>query len=119
LFFFFQAEDGIRDFHVTGVQTCALPISEKPDHSLLRVRFPGLPTALQQVEGKKKPFWNAPLHLLYLKLLSRQKLSNPRPFPQRPPQFQPKSPPPERMTCSWLLGCKLLGRSLGLQRAEY
>src|SRR5690606_39616122 len=25
---FFQAEDGIRDFHVTGVQTCALPISE-------------------------------------------------------------------------------------------
>src|SRR5690606_41201423 len=23
--FFFQAEDGIRDFHVTGVQTCALP----------------------------------------------------------------------------------------------
>src|SRR5690606_41020979 len=23
----FQAEDGIRDFHVTGVQTCALPIS--------------------------------------------------------------------------------------------
>src|SRR5690606_39871862 len=26
LVFFFQAEDGIRDFHVTGVQTCALPI---------------------------------------------------------------------------------------------
>src|SRR5690606_40581232 len=26
LLFFFQAEDGIRDFHVTGVQTCALPI---------------------------------------------------------------------------------------------
>src|SRR5690606_40394467 len=36
-FFFFQAEDGIRDFHVTGVQTCALPIwdhvgpSDRPD----------------------------------------------------------------------------------------
>src|SRR5690606_41813139 len=28
--FFFQAEDGIRDFHVTGVQTCALPIFSKP-----------------------------------------------------------------------------------------
>src|SRR5437660_7364602 len=27
VFFFFQAEDGIRDGHVTGVQTCALPIS--------------------------------------------------------------------------------------------
>src|SRR6266700_1059213 len=33
--FFFQAEDGIRAFHVTGVQTCALPIFqrvEQPDH---------------------------------------------------------------------------------------
>src|SRR5215475_13980294 len=29
LFFFFQAEDGIRDFHVIGVQTCALPISAR------------------------------------------------------------------------------------------
>src|SRR5690606_40167303 len=29
--FFFQAADGIRDFHVTGVQTCALPIWRGPD----------------------------------------------------------------------------------------
>src|SRR5699024_12152752 len=29
--FFFQAEDGIRDRNVTGVQTCALPISDKPE----------------------------------------------------------------------------------------
>src|SRR5256885_3640918 len=29
LFFFFQAEDGIRDYKVTGVQTCALPISQQ------------------------------------------------------------------------------------------
>src|SRR5467141_4852291 len=28
-FFFFQAEDGIRDSSVTGVQTCALPISDR------------------------------------------------------------------------------------------
>src|SRR5262249_61331359 len=28
-FFFFQAEDGIRDWSVTGVQTCALPISDR------------------------------------------------------------------------------------------
>ena len=27
-FFFFQAEDGIRDWSVTGVQTCALPIAD-------------------------------------------------------------------------------------------
>src|SRR5207237_5241577 len=30
-FFFFQAEDGIRDSSVTGVQTCALPISREVD----------------------------------------------------------------------------------------
>src|SRR2546425_10339051 len=35
LFFFFQAEDGIRDKLVTGVQTCALPISIMAGHTLL------------------------------------------------------------------------------------
>src|SRR2546426_7178022 len=30
-FFFFQAEDGIRDYKVTGVQTCALPIYDVRD----------------------------------------------------------------------------------------
>src|SRR2546429_5140678 len=36
-FFFFQAEDGIRDVAVTGVQTCALPISpERKVHPLRR-----------------------------------------------------------------------------------
>src|SRR5216683_6535474 len=34
-FFFFQAEDGIRDLIVTGVQTCALPISETISAALL------------------------------------------------------------------------------------
>src|SRR5690606_39993669 len=37
LFFFFQAEDGIRDFHVTGVQTCALPIFGKVEGAACRV----------------------------------------------------------------------------------
>src|SRR3989441_5923793 len=32
--FFFQAEDGIRDKLVTGVQTCALPISNKAEYGL-------------------------------------------------------------------------------------
>src|SRR5690606_40075443 len=31
-----QAEDGIRDFHVTGVQTCALPIFLRRQRGLLR-----------------------------------------------------------------------------------
>src|SRR5690606_16509210 len=34
-FFFFQAEDGIRDFHVTGVQTCALPISARSSRAVV------------------------------------------------------------------------------------
>src|SRR6266702_6718427 len=39
-FFFFQAKDGIRDGHVTGVQTCALPIypadtADAPDRTVL------------------------------------------------------------------------------------
>src|SRR5690606_40297591 len=38
--FFFQAEDGIRDFHVTGVQTCALPISKRQKlYSSIRLRL--------------------------------------------------------------------------------
>ena len=38
--FFFQAEDGIRDADVTGVQTCALPISNlKANHNWRRYRF--------------------------------------------------------------------------------
>src|SRR5256885_5330130 len=39
VFFFFQAEDGIRDYKVTGVQTCALPIYQTANFE--RVRPPG------------------------------------------------------------------------------
>src|SRR5437660_7256075 len=38
-FFFFQAEDGIRDGHVTGVQTCALPILPLEVRGLPAFRF--------------------------------------------------------------------------------
>src|SRR5256885_5040306 len=34
IIFFFQAEDGIRDYKVTGVQTCALPISHDVHYGL-------------------------------------------------------------------------------------
>src|SRR2546430_3012403 len=44
-FFFFQAEDGIRDLTVTGVQTCALPISEVAISRFHRV--------LKFIEGKR------------------------------------------------------------------
>src|SRR6266496_4846200 len=44
-FFFFQAEDGIRDLYVTGVQTCALPISRpiRPKKNCASIR--STPTA--------------------------------------------------------------------------
>src|SRR5258708_11710849 len=38
LFFFFQAEDGIRDDLVTGVQTCALPIFHKMKETVALIR---------------------------------------------------------------------------------
>src|SRR5690606_41118556 len=43
LSFFFQAEDGIRAFHVTGVQTCALPILPDDIHTVMvsKVGDPG------------------------------------------------------------------------------
>src|SRR5256885_8376118 len=47
--FFFQAEDGIRDYKVTGVQTCALPISRQGDR--VRHRDEGLRQRLQLLRG--------------------------------------------------------------------
>src|SRR5256885_5802522 len=38
VFFFFQAEDGIRDYKVTGVQTCALPILSAAQRRFVRLR---------------------------------------------------------------------------------
>src|SRR6266850_3141383 len=46
LFFFFQAEDGIRDYKVTGVQTCALPIFRPALAVVARVERE-LPTAVE------------------------------------------------------------------------
>src|SRR5437762_4444514 len=48
LFFFFQAEDGIRDTSVTGVQTCALPISRQYSSDL----YYGAVTAFDAVNHK-------------------------------------------------------------------
>src|SRR6266496_4713953 len=48
IFFFFQAEDGIRDLYVTGVQTCALPISRVG-------RNPSTPPAARGRRGDSVP----------------------------------------------------------------
>src|SRR5438445_2599416 len=48
-FFFFQAEDGIRDIGVTGVQTCALPISGDADRRRRGdPHHPSLPVAARE-----------------------------------------------------------------------
>src|SRR5438874_506912 len=54
-FFFFQAEDGIRDLYVTGVQTCALPISLLANGARHRL-LPGIRLgALADFEGDGQP----------------------------------------------------------------
>src|SRR5690625_7715786 len=50
MYFFFQAEDGIRDGHVTGVQTCALPILT--DKRMLRLLRKWLRVGWQE-DGKR------------------------------------------------------------------
>src|SRR6266540_6649294 len=58
-FFFFQAEDGIRDRDVTGVQTCALPISFalepllELDPGLVVPGVGPLETALRKLESRR------------------------------------------------------------------
>ena len=56
-FFFFQAEDGIRDRLVTGVQTCALPIFNGLAGILIARRAVGLRGSLSHAE--QKAFYNS------------------------------------------------------------
>src|SRR6266566_7502375 len=82
IFFFFQAEDGIRDYKVTGVQTCALPISGIFPFEVRPIpaatappmlgRFDRLPCLLRPAGGKEAPrdfcgdSWQLPGFLLVL-----------------------------------------------------
>src|SRR2546425_3577016 len=54
IFFFFQAEDGIRDKLVTGVQTCALPICGGTRADVDASGLPGTPGGLR-VSGCRRP----------------------------------------------------------------
>src|SRR5437660_4503959 len=58
-FFFFQAEDGIRDGHVTGVQTCALPILP-----LIRLASLGTFSPFHGEKERSLSLPNFPQHLL-------------------------------------------------------
>src|SRR5256885_6990160 len=63
--FFFQAEDGIRDYKVTGVQTCALPISPLDtgfyydialDTPISSNDFPRIEAEMQKIVQENRPF---------------------------------------------------------------
>src|SRR5688500_20322852 len=55
LFFFFHAEDGIRDYKVTGVQTCALPIFNR-DLDLIRQHLSRSRPRITELPGSLVPF---------------------------------------------------------------
>src|SRR5437879_8972307 len=55
LFFFFQAEDGIRDTSVTGVQTCALPISWLSSPSLVGTVVSNVRVAVRLLREPRVP----------------------------------------------------------------
>src|SRR5206468_5861591 len=57
-FFCFQAEDGIRDLIVTGVQTCALPISRAPSIALIDASSASA-TTRGVASTSTSPEWNA------------------------------------------------------------
>src|SRR5258707_6979357 len=71
VFFFFQAEDGIRDIGVTGVQTCALPISK--EFNLVQTRR-GLAKVIRAVADDKN-FRRPPKSINGLPVWERQSSS--------------------------------------------
>src|SRR5690606_39416648 len=87
--FFFQADDCIRDFHVTGVQTCALPIS-----SAARGRPAPRPTAPAPGRAGSAPTGPRPAP-------SAGTTTRPSAAAVRPPVRPPRAPAPQirRASC--------------------
>src|SRR5215213_6391460 len=99
-FFFFQAEDGIRDWSVTGVQTCALPISaatrtliSSVDLNRHRVAYVVAVTVTMLV------FAAAFLYPLWW--MATSALKTPVEFAQPVPSFLPESWHPENYATAW------------------
>src|SRR5205823_814928 len=96
--FFFQAEDGIRDKLVTGVQTCALPISR----AVRRVRpqtqgragvreVPGAARLHPEPQGME-PSREMKRGVDYIGVMLRDRLVRPRPGPTGADRDQPREP---------------------------
>src|ERR1041385_9412171 len=90
---FFQAEDGIRDVAVTGVQTCALPISADASCRPLRCGFAALPRCARRSEEHTSELQSR-LHLVCRLLLEKNKI---RPGPSRLPSIRFFRHQPERV----------------------
>src|SRR5207249_7450832 len=73
-FFFFQAEDGIRDRNVTGVQTCALPILRTRARALVDPEQIDMETSLAQTRAALAA---APLHPMPLFVLTHGRVDQP------------------------------------------
>src|SRR2546430_12152272 len=86
-FFFFQAEDGIRDSTVTGVQTCALPIlksatSPAPSHGM---EPESQPVSRTRNSAAATPI--AAIAAVYIPTLSTQPTTNPARGPNASPTY--------------------------------
>src|SRR5690606_39701806 len=67
-----QAEDGIRDFHVTGVQTCALPISLTASFGLYGLIKKKIGPAVDAVSGLTlESFWLIPIAVVQLIIVAQ------------------------------------------------
>src|SRR2546429_5131106 len=84
-FFFFQAEDGIRDVAVTGVQTCALPISSFGNSTRYSRTAPSASKGLSDADSCRRNCERSEehtselqsrLHLVCRLLLEKKKKSN-------------------------------------------
>src|SRR5256885_9684557 len=71
-FFFFQAEDGIRDYKVTGVQTCALPILLNRDINTMLDRLELLMDGIRHVSNTIAHNLRTPLTRILLRLRNAQ-----------------------------------------------
>src|SRR5256886_13794006 len=105
IFFFFQAEDGIRDLTVTGVQTCALPILVAR-RAVDRLRHVDRPGRVRPEDPCGRPREGAATHarprlLRSPRLVARRPAHRGDQRPRRPPgggafraRPQPDLPPP-------------------------